>query len=376
MKSSKESITEKSSRFNKLMSYGWEPFFQDQVTLIEEEEPTIGRVVGVRKNSFLVTDGNTEILATVSGKMLHMADGLFPAAGDWVMLYESMITRVLLRKNILSRGASGGRGKLDAVAYKQQVIAANLDTVFIVCGLDQDFNLRRIERYVTLVYNCGAQPVIVLTKADLHDSPAHIVCEVESIVFGVPVHVVSAQESTGIVSLGQYVADGKTIAMLGSSGAGKSTLLNRLAGGEVQRTGAVSSAVGKGRHTTTTRDLTVLPQGGMVIDNPGVREIAFWDSGDGLSDVFPEIERFAQECRFGDCTHLTEPGCRVLDAVATGELQASRLDSYHKMKRELEYQELRHNTSADRAEKERWKDVSLKVKAIKKARRYPARKLL
>lgn len=358
------------------MSYGWEPFFQDQVTLIEEEEPTIGRVVGVRKNSFLVTDGNTEILATVSGKMLHLADGLFPAAGDWVMLYESMITRVLLRKNILSRGASGGRGKLDAAAYKQQVIAANLDTVFIVCGLDQDFNLRRIERYVTLVYNCGAQPVIVLTKADLHDSSAHIVCEVESIVFGVPVHVVSAQESTGIVSLGQYVADGKTIAMLGSSGAGKSTLLNRLAGVEVQRTGAVSSAVGKGRHTTTTRDLIVLPQGGMVIDNPGVREIAFWDSGDGLSDVFPEIERLAQECRFGDCTHLTEPGCRVLDAVATGELQASRLDSYHKMKRELKYQELRHNTSADRAEKERWKDVSLKVKAIKKARRYPARKLL
>jgi ribosome biogenesis GTPase len=208
-----------------------------------------------------------------------MPNGMYPVTGDWVLMTDAVISRVLARKNALSRGASGTRNKQDAQPQKEQVIAANLDTVFIVCGLDRDFNLRRIERYLTLVYNCGLNPVIILTKADLHQDPERFVGEVEAVAFGVPIHLVSASDDTGLSSLEPYLSPGRTTTMVGSSGAGKSTLVNRLYGENVQLTGSISAHVGKGRHTTTSRDLIMMPQGGMVIDNPGIREIAFLGSG-------------------------------------------------------------------------------------------------
>jgi len=285
-------------------------------------------------------------------------------------LSDTVIFRVLDRNNTLSRGAAGAHGKQDALARKKQVIAANLDTVFIVCGLDRDFNTRRMERYLTLVYNCGLNPVIILTKADLHPDPEPFVSRVETIAFGVPVHPVSARDDQGLLPLEAYLFQGRTITMVGSSGTGKSTLVNRLCGKTVQATASVSDSVGKGRHTTTTRDLIMIPRGGMVIDNPGIREIAFWNDDGGIDAAFPDIERFSGLCRFSDCSHMHEPGCRVLQAADDGEIPLDRLDSYRKMKRELSYLSQRQEKSADRVEKERWKEVALKIKAVNKRKRH------
>ena len=329
---------------------------------------TTARVTSVRKNLFLVNDGTEERLVPAQGKLYHPTDGeaLFPATGDWVRLNEGCITAVLPRKNALSRGASRGQGKKGDAATQTQVMAANIDTVFIVCGLDRDFNLRRIERYLTLVYNCGCTPVVILSKADLHRTPAPFVQEVESIAFGVPIHPVSAMHESGIETLEAYLTPGQTVALLGSSGAGKSTLVNLLSGKEVQATREVSHQGGKGVHTTTTRDLIQLPSGGVIIDNPGIREVAFWDTEEGTESSFPDIESWSTACRFSNCTHESEPGCRVQEACKRGELSLKRLESYKKQKRELDYLSQRTHKSADRLEKERWKGVSQFAKKIKR----------
>jgi ribosome biogenesis GTPase len=352
-----------------LLQMGWTSHFQTQLKSFCTDQFTPARVVGVRKNNFRISNGKKEWLATIAGKLKHHADCMYPVTGDWVLMADTVISEVLSRKNTLSRGAAGTHGKQNGQPRKEQVIAANLDTVFVVCGLDRDFNLRRIERYLTLVYNCGLNPVIILTKADLQQNPEHFATEVETVAFGVPTHLVSALDGEGVAHLEQYLSSGQTTAMVGSSGAGKSTLVNRLYGITLQATGSISSSVGKGKHTTTSRDLIMMPQGGMVIDNPGIREIALWNDDDGISAAFPEIENLAGECRFSNCSHIHEPGCRVLQAVTDGKILKDRLESYLKMKRELTYLSLRQHKSADRLEKERWKEVALKVKAMKKRQR-------
>ncbi len=349
-----------------LAPMGWTSYFQAQVNHISDPSLIPARVTGVRKNMFCTSNGQTEQLATLAGKLNHDPQALYPVTGDWVLMKETVISKVLVRKNALSRGASGTQGKPDTRPRKEQVMAANLDTVFIVCGLDRDFNLRRIERYVTLVYNCGLSPVIILTKADLHTAPEPFETQVEAVAFGVPVHLISALDDSGLAGLNPYLSPGRTCVMVGSSGAGKSTLLNRLYGKEIQVTGDVSAHVGKGKHTTTTRDLIMMPEGGMIIDNPGIREIAFWDADQGMASAFPEIDGFAVECRFSDCTHTHEPGCRVLEAVHQGEISENRLENYRKMKRELDYLSERSKKSADRVEKERWKGIALKIKSMNK----------
>lgn len=360
--------TNGTNNIDHLSNLGWSSFFQKQLEQISSDSLIPARVVGVRKNSFRVSDGKNERLATLAGRLQHDDGGLYPVTGDWVLTTDTVISRVLARKNALSRGASGARGKLDAQPQREQVIAANLDTVFIVCGLDRDFNLRRIERYLTLVYNCGLNPVIVLTKADLHQDPKRFAGEVETVAFGVPIHLVSAAHERGLTDMEPHLSSGRTTTMVGSSGAGKSTLINRLYGESVQLTSAVSTQVGKGRHTTTSRDLIMMPQGGMVIDNPGIREIAFWDNDNGIEAAFPEIEKLGLECRFANCSHTHEPGCRVLAAVDEGVISNNRLENYRKMKRELEYLSLREQKSAERVEKERWKGVALKIKDLNKQR--------
>ncbi len=358
----------KNDAIRHLSRMGWTSHFQTQLESISNDGFIPARVVGVRKNSFRVGNGKSEWLATLAGRLKHDADGMYPVTGDWVLMTDGVISRVLVRKNGLSRGASGTRNKQDPQPQREQVIAANLDTVCIVSGLDRDFNLRRIERYLTLVYNCGLNPVVILTKADLHHDPEHFVGEVEAVAFGVPIHLVSASDDTGLTALEPYLSQGRTTTMVGSSGAGKSTLVNRLYGKTVQPTASISAHVGKGKHTTTSRDLFMMPQGGMVIDNPGIREIGFWDVDKGVEAVFPEIEKLGLECRFINCSHTNEPGCRVLEAADEGEISRDRLENYRKMKRELEYLSHRLNKSANRVEKERWKDISLKVKALKKRR--------
>lgn len=348
-----------------LSPMGWDAHFQTQLHDVDDDWMP-ARVVGVSRNTFRLRNEKKEWLAGIAGRLANQTHGLYPVIGDWVLAADTMILKVLARKNALTRGASGGRGKRTDAAHKAQVLAANLDTVFIVCGLDRDFNLRRIERYLTLIYNCGLNPVILLTKADLHQDPMPFVDAVESIAFGVPIHVVSAMDETGLTPLEPYLSPGRTVVLVGSSGAGKSTLLNRLYGKPLQATAAVSERIRKGRHTTTSRDLFVMPQGGMVIDNPGIREIAFWHDAEGIDAAFPEIETLAADCRFSDCSHAHEPGCRVLQAVSDGEISRDRLESYLKMKRELAYLSSRQHKSADRVEKEQWRAVALKIKAMKK----------
>jgi len=351
-----------------LSQMGWTSHFQAQLANHGSNDWFPARVIGVRKNAFRVGNGKREWSATAAGRIKHRPGCRYPVAGDWVLMADTVICEVLARKNSLSRGAAGAHGRQNEQARKEQVIAANLDSVFIVCGLDRDFNLRRIERYVTLIYNCGLNPVIVLTKADLHEDSAPFVTEAERVALGVPVHLVSARDNSGLVPLETYLSPGQTAAMVGSSGAGKSTLVNRLYGETIRAVESISSSVGKGKHTTTARELIVMPQGGMVIDNPGIREIAFWDDDGGIGSTFPEIEQYAVKCRFSDCSHTHEPGCRVLQAASEGELSPGRLESYRKMRRELAYLAGRKHKSADRVEKERWKEVALKVKAMKKKR--------
>lgn len=354
---------------------GLSPFFINQIenrTTESNDRPlTAVRIIGVRKSAFIVSDGETELLVTISGSLLYAAEngGVFPVTGDWVLIRENRIVDVLERRNVLSRGASGARASGREGAMKGQVIAANIDTVFIVCGLDRDYNPRRIERYITLVYNNGLTPVVVLTKSDLQDAPEAFLEEIETIAFGIPVSLVSAVNGTGRDALMAWLAPGQTVAMLGSSGAGKSTLLNLLAGKEIRKTGAVSDYDGKGVHTTTTRDLFLLPEGGMIIDNPGIREIAFWEDTTGPDAAFPEIQALIPQCRFADCSHTHEPGCAVLQAVIEGTLPSERLESYQKMKREFDYLSQRESKSADRVEKERWKEISVFQKKLKKSNR-------
>ena len=348
-----------------LLRMGWNSYFEALRGRLETDT-LLARVTGTRKYSFLVSDGEKEWPATVSKSITHHS-GLHPVPGDWVLLRGTVISEVLPRKNALSRGAAGARGRKEEIAAEQQVIAANIDRVFIVCGLDRDFSLRRIERYLTLVYNCGLDPAIILTKADLHPDPERFEREVATVAFGVPVHLVSALDGAGLAAIEEHLSPGQTVTMIGSSGAGKSTLLNRLFGTDLQMTGPVSEVDGKGMHTTTTRDLISMPQGGMLIDNPGIREIAFWDTGDGIEAAFPEINALAADCRFSDCTHLHEPGCRIQAALADGTLDPDRLESYRKIKREMGYLSDRQQKSADRVEKEHWKKISLTVKAMKKS---------
>lgn len=362
---SNKNVSQQDNNFKHLSHLGWTSHFQTQLENIDNKSLIPARVTGVRKRYFFINDGKEEILATSAGKLQQESSSTYPVVGDWVMVRQTAIEGILSRKNALTRGAAGMHNRKSG-EYREQTIAANLDSVFIVTGLDQDFNLRRIERYLTLVYNCGLTPVLILTKADLHQDPKHFVNEVESIAFGVPVHLVSAFNDSGLSELTPYLVHGRTSVMVGSSGTGKSTLINRLCGETVQTTGEVSASVGKGTHTTTSRDLIMMPQGGMIIDNPGIREISFWEIDQGVESTFPEIEALGVQCRFSDCTHTHEPGCRVLQAVQDGELTEARLENYLKMKRELEYVSARKNKSADRVEKERWRDVSMKIKSINK----------
>jgi ribosome biogenesis GTPase / thiamine phosphate phosphatase len=364
MKKSETSKQKYESR--SLTQMGWPHELQAHIGPLESETLAPARVTGVRKNSFYVSQGNGDRLATVSGKLIHQAHGLYPVTGDWVLIHHMIIYKILPRKNALSRGAAGSRGRQFASATHEQVIAANIDKVFIVCGLDRDFNLRRIERYLTLIYNSGLDPAIILTKSDLHPEPEQYVDQTETVAFGVPIHLVSSQNSVGLPSLEAYLTPGKTITMVGSSGAGKSTLVNRLFGQDIQATHAVSESVGKGRHTTTTRDLIMMPQGGMIIDNPGIREIAFWTDDGGIEGVFSDIENLSNSCRFSDCSHTHEPGCSVMQAVIDGDLAADRLENYRKMKKEHIYLSQRRHKSADRVEKERWKNIAINIKAAYK----------
>jgi ribosome biogenesis GTPase / thiamine phosphate phosphatase len=286
-----------------------------------------------------------EVLARVSGRLRHEAGGRadFPAVGDWVAVEirpgtEARIRAVLPRTSRFSRRAAGE-------PTEEQVVAANIDTVFLVGGLDHDFNPRRLERYLLVASESGASPVIVLNKADLADDVQARVEDVRALAPAVPVLAVSCRRPETLHPLLDHVGFGRTAALLGSSGVGKSTIVNRLVGHELLRTRDVRDSDSRGRHTSTSRQLVILPGGGLLIDTPGMREIQLWDAG-GWAETFSEITALADACRFRDCRHRAEPGCAVRRAADAGELPAARLESFLKLAAEREQGERQQEARA------------------------------
>jgi ribosome biogenesis GTPase len=288
----------------------------------------------------------------------------FPAVGDWVIIrisdgQQTMIQSILPRKTKFSRKVAGKTAE-------EQIVAANIDIVFLVNALNQDFNLRRIERYLTMAWDSGANPVIVLNKTDLCGELENRIREVEDIAFGVPVHPVSCASGNGLNALNQYCKSGKTIALLGSSGVGKSTIVNCLLGNNSQKTGEIRLDDGEGRHTTTRRELILISGGGLLIDTPGMRELQLWGTEEGLTDAFDDIFRLTKECRFTDCSHTSEPGCAVTAALHNGTLSEERYSSFGKLQRELAYLSRKGNIQEELAEKKRWKKISKEIKQLPK----------
>ncbi|KAB2338948.1 ribosome small subunit-dependent GTPase A [Cytobacillus depressus] len=310
---------------------------------------------------------NGELLCDVAGKFSYMASTRedYPAVGDWVVFsprYDEgrgTIHAVLPRKSKFSRKAAG-------LNTEEQIVAANVDTIFLVNSLNDDLNLRRIERYLLLTWESGANPVIVLTKADLCEALEEKLNEIETVAMGVPVVVVSVLEEKGIDNLQPYLLPNNSIALLGSSGVGKSTLTNYLLGDEKQKVQNIREGDDKGRHTTTHRELIQLPNGTMLIDTPGMRELQLWDSGDGLVESFSDIEELAKQCKYRDCAHNQEPGCAIQQAINQGAIDHQRLKSYKKLQKELAYLERKQDQLAQAEEKKRWKSIHVSMKKSKK----------
>jgi ribosome biogenesis GTPase / thiamine phosphate phosphatase len=318
-----------------LEELGWTPRFAEAFAPFAVDGLEPGRVSLEHTHIYRVLTPAGERLARVSGRLRHGAAGRadFPAVGDWVALepapegHDTRIRAVLPRATHFSRRAAGN-------PTEEQVVAANIDVVFLVSGLDNDFNPRRIERYLVTAWDSGASPVIVLNKADLVDDAARYVGEVEAIAPGVPVLAVSAKTPATLDAVRDRLAPGRTAALLGSSGVGKSSIVNALIGEDVLRTREVRESDSRGRHTTTGRQLILLPDGGILIDTPGMRELQLWDAREAIPGAFSDIEQLAEGCRFRDCRHASEPGCAVIAAAAAGTLPSARLESFRKLQDE------------------------------------------
>lgn len=332
----------------------WGQIFQTFLNM--DPEYSAGRVVLEHKHMYRVYSEHGELLAEVSGKMKHIATGRehYPAVGDWVVMKARPEEGRATVHGILPRTSKFSR-KIAGSTTEEQIVAANVDTVFLVNALNQDFNLRRLERYLILAWESGANPVIVLSKADLCDDVEAKIAEVESVAFGVPIHAISSQERQGLEQLEPYLRTGQTVALLGSSGSGKSTLINTMLGKQVQEVLAVREGDDRGRHTTTYRELFLLPKGGLMIDTPGMRELQLWHADEGFQDAFDDIEQLGQMCYFSDCKHRNEPRCAVREAIDNGTLDRSRYDSYLKLKRELAYLEAKDNQKAKQQAKSQQK---------------------
>ncbi len=353
-----------------LIDFGWDDYFAAQFAPHAELGLVPARVVKQHRNRSILAVPGGEWAGDVSGRFRHLAAGRadYPVVGDWVVAEPGVAGPALIHGVLPRRSAF--RRKVAGDVVEAQVVAANIDTVFLVSGLDGDFSPRRIERYLTTAWDSGASPVVVLNKADLRGDLEDVVLEVEKIAPGTPVVATSAVAGGRLESLQPYLIPRKTVALLGSSGVGKSTLINRLLGEERLRTAPVIDGDGRGRHTTTARELVALPNGALLIDTPGMRELQLWTDDDGLGRSFDDIEKLAARCRFADCRHDNEPGCAVRAAVASGALDAGRLESYFKLRRELRFLALKQDVRARRqAEKAFGRRVAAYLKDVYKHKR-------
>jgi ribosome biogenesis GTPase len=342
-----------------LKALGWSDFYEKSFAAYREQGFVVGRVALEHKRLYRVYTELGEVLAEVAGKLRYQAGGRedYPAVGDWVVLkvrpeeMRATIHAILPRKSKFSRKVAGNQ-------HEEQIVASNVDTVFLVNALNLDFNLRRLERYLIVAWESGANPVVILSKADLCDDVEAKIRAVEGVAFGVPIHAISSLQQEGLDALAPYVGFGQTVALLGSSGVGKSTLLNALYGEERMATREIREGDDKGKHTTTHRELIQLPQGGIVIDTPGMRELQLWEAEDGFADGFQDIEELAAQCYFGDCRHEKEPKCAVKAALQDGSLDGGRYRNYLKLQKELAYLSRKENKREQIAEKQKWKAIS------------------
>lgn len=338
-----------------LEQLGWNAHFQTRFSTLNNNNYTPARVIREEKGRYIVATEGGEYSAEICGKFRYKSTQLkdFPSVGDWVLIKaldnskHGIIYHVLERQSCFTRKApiSGGRTVriinnrkvILGGATEEQVVAANVDTVFIVMACDDNFNLRRLERYLLLTHNSGAKPIIVLNKIDLCETYSHLLHEIEGIAKGVEIHPISALAHQNIESLNAYISEGTTIGLFGSSGVGKSTIINRLLGNDLLATSHVRESDSKGRHTTTWRELVILPTGGVLIDTPGMRELQLWINDADLEFQFADIESLKTECKYNDCSHRTEPGCAVQESLENGSLSFERYENYLLLQSETRY---------------------------------------
>jgi ribosome biogenesis GTPase / thiamine phosphate phosphatase len=366
---------------------GWNPFFEAHAAALGDRGWQFARVIEEQRGLYRI-DGDAQGWAEVSGRFRHDAAdaAAFPAVGDWVGVRGSGFDVRGSRSGSLGSGSgstgsgsgSGSRAVIECVLQRrtmisraaagrvtaEQVVAANVDTIFVVTALPHDLNTRRLERYLAMVWDGGAVPVVLINKADLSDDPEAASRSVAARLPFVDVVVVSALHARGLDALAPYLQPAKTVALVGSSGVGKSTLVNRLLGRDVLRVAATSEADGKGRHTTTARQLLELPDGALLIDTPGMRELQPWLDGEGLDAAFDDLADIARGCRFADCAHDGEPGCAVAAAVADGRLDADRLDNYRRLAREAAFEDRKRDKAAAAEHKRKWKQLHQAAKAL------------
>jgi ribosome biogenesis GTPase len=355
-----------------LQALGWSPFFDQQVTDEEWARWAPARVVWESREQYRLSTGDAEWRGELAGRLRHTAASRaeLPAVGDWLLAAlrpgegRATIQRLLARRSQFSRGAAGR-------SAAEQIVAANIDSVLLVTSFNRDFNLRRIERYLALAWESGANPVVVLNKADLCTDHDRWRADMEAVSQGVPVLITSAMRGDGMRELADTIRQGGTTALLGSSGVGKSSLINALLGDGRQSTLTIREDDDRGRHSTTTRQLFCVPSGGVLIDTPGMRELQIWDAEAGLEHAFGDIELLAGSCRFRDCGHAGEPGCAVVDAVTRGDVARGRLESYHRLKREDEFLRLRHDEHARMERARQAKQTGRAIKLMYKLKGKP-----
>jgi len=357
---------------HRLESLGWNPFFEAQIDHDHDAELIPARVVEEQRGSYQLagadpaSGADSEWRGELAGRLRHDMAGDWSAApctGDWVMARvppahengsPALIHRVLMRRTKFSRKEAGNRSA-------EQIIAANVDTIFLVQSLNRDLNPRRLERYLALLWESGAEPVIVLSKADLCAEPEPLLAQVRQAARGVTVHVTSSVEAHGLDALAPYLSIGRTVALVGSSGVGKSTIVNRLRGEEVMRVKGIRED-DRGRHTTTSRHLVMLPGGGMLLDTPGMRTVLMWEGEEGLKTAFEDIEAIAARCKFRDCKHDAEPGCAVRESIETGELDAGRYRNYQKVGREIVHEAAKTDVRVRMEQQRKWRKIHLEAR--------------